>query len=129
MASNAQFVGESRRRDEMGVEIPSLADDYDSMDVMQTALSGMRSAGTRIAASAHNLANLQTENFQPQRVNQTSRASGGSEARVQESGSAARVSIAQEVVAQIQAKTQYTGSLRVLDVGSEMRGQLLDILA
>ena len=96
---------------------------------MQTARAGMRSAETQIAVSAHNLANLQTENFRPQRAHQTSLASGGSTARVDEPRAAASVSIGREVVDQVQAKTQYTASLRVLEADSDLRGQLLDILA
>lgn len=111
------------------LQIPVSADDIHPMDAMTTALSGMQSAQTRISTSAHNLANLLTRDFEPLRSDQVTRASGGSEAHVSPSGRAEPVSIAREVVDQIQASTQYTASLRVLEVGADLRGSLLDILA
>ena len=87
----------------------------------------MQSAQTRVAVSAHNVANLLTEDFRPQRVVQTSSAAGGSTARVQQSADPAPVSLAREGVGQIQASTQYPASARVFEVGADMRGQLLDL--
>ena len=97
------------------------------MDALGIALSGMQSAETRVAVSAHNVANWMTEGFRPQRVVQSSRAGGGSDARVQQADRPARVSLAREAVGQIQASTQYTASARVFQVGAEMRGQLVDL--
>lgn len=97
------------------------------MEALGIALSGMQSAQTRVAVSAHNVANLLTEDFRPQRAVQTSLASGGSEARVERRPDPAPVSLAREVVGQIQASTQYSASARVFAVGAEMRGTLLDL--
>lgn len=99
------------------------------MDTLGIALSGMQSASTRVAVSAHNVANLLTEGFRPQRVEQTSQASGGSRASVATAPTPEPVSLDREIVDQITAKTQFKASARVLAAGLEMRGSLLDILA
>jgi flagellar hook-associated protein FlgK len=99
------------------------------MDTPGIALSGMRSAQTRVAVSAHNVANLLTEGFSPQRAVQTSLPAGGSHAMVATSPAPEPVSLEREIVDQIVAKTQFKASARVLDVDLEMRGSLLDILA
>lgn len=99
------------------------------MDTMGIALSGMQSASTRVAVSAHNVANLLTEGFRPQRATQTARASGGSQAMVSTADEPEAVDLEREIVGQIEAKTQYKASARVLRTESEMRGSLLDIFA
>lgn len=99
------------------------------MEVLGIALSGMQSASTRVTVSAHNVANLLTRDFRPQRAEQTAQASGGSSASVRQSARPEPVSLEREIVGQIEARTQYTASARVFAVGAEMRGQLLDILA
>ncbi len=99
------------------------------MDAMGIALSGMQSAQTRVAVSAHNVANLLTDGFRPQRVMQTSAPSGGSQASVTTAPSPEPVSLEQEIVDQIVSKTQYAASARVLGVVAEMRGSLFDLFA
>lgn len=99
------------------------------MDGMGIALSGMQSAQTRVAVSAHNVANLLTTNFHPQRAVQTSVASGGSRATLTTAAAPGPVDLDREVVDQIVAKTQYAASARVLGVDLELKGSLLDILA
>lgn len=98
------------------------------MDALGIALSGMQSAGTRVAVSAHNVANLLTGDFRPQRALQTSLPSGGARVSVEQSAGPERVSLAREVVGQMQAGVQYSASARVFQVGADMRGQLVDLL-
>lgn len=98
------------------------------MEVLGIALSGMQSAQKRVGVSAHNVANLLTEDFRPQRATQTSLASGGSSVQVTQSASSEPVSLEREIVGQIMASTQYSASARVFEVGAEMRGRLIDIL-
>jgi len=97
------------------------------MEALGIALSGMQSAQTRVAVSAHNVANLLSEDFRPQRAVQTSVAAGGSQVRVAQSPDPAPVSLAREVVGQIQASTQHSAGARVFAVGAEMRGTLIDL--
>jgi len=99
------------------------------METLGIALSGIQSAQTRVAVSAHNVANLLTEDFRPQRVHQTQSPSGGSQTRVLQSRDPEPVSLEREIVSQIQAKTAYTASARVFEVGAELQGALLDIFA
>ena len=98
-----------------------------SMDALGIALSGIQGAQTRVAVSANNVANLLTEDFRPQRVVQTARAGGGTDARVETSERPGRVRLAREAVEQIQASAQYSASARVFEVGAELRGQLVDL--
>ncbi|MFK7896520.1 MAG: flagellar basal body rod C-terminal domain-containing protein [Myxococcota bacterium] len=97
------------------------------MDALSNALSGMQSASARVATSAHNVANLLTEDFRPQRAVQESKKGGGSSVRVRTSDSAKPVQLEREIIDQMQASTQYTASARVVSVASEMRGSLLDL--
>ena len=100
-----------------------------SVNIANTALAGMNSSQTRIATSAHNLANLLTSEFRPLRSDQVALKSGGSEARVSQASRPEHVDIAREIVGQIQASTQYNASLRVLAVDAELRGVLIDMFA
>ncbi|HIF95027.1 MAG TPA: flagellar basal body rod protein [Myxococcales bacterium] len=99
------------------------------MGTLGIALSGIQSAQTRIGVSAHNVANYLTEDFRPQRVVQTAAPSGGTRARVQQSRDPEPVSLEREIVSQITAKTAYTASVRVFEVGAKLEGALLDIFA
>ncbi|MAG31900.1 MAG: flagellar basal body rod protein [Deltaproteobacteria bacterium] len=116
-------------RADAAVNIPPAMDESLYMEVLGIALSGMQSASTKVAVSAHNLANLLTEDFRPQRATQTAQPGGGSHTTVLQSSRPEPVGIAREVVSQIQASSQYGASAKVFKVGAEMRGQLLDILA
>lgn len=99
------------------------------MDTFSIAISGMQSASTRIAVSAHNVANLLTRDFQPQRAVQTAQASGGSQATVEDAPSSDGVDLEQAFVDQILARTQFKASARIVGVEADLRGSLLDVLA
>ena len=99
------------------------------MDPLAIAASGIRSAELRLAASAHNVANLGTPSFRPLRADQVSVAGGGSAARVQQEPTPREVDFAREVVEQMRASFQLNASLRVYATVSETRGHLLDLLA
>ncbi len=99
------------------------------MDTLSVALSGLQSADLRLDASAHNVANLTTEEVRPLRVVQEERLGGGSVARIDRAASPRPVDRLHEAVEQIRARSQYIASLRVLAVEDDLRGQLTDILA
>lgn len=89
------------------------------------SLSGMKAAQTSLDASAHNLANLQTEGFRRQRVMQSTQADGGlttSLSRSSEAGNA----IETDLVGQLVAKNQFLANLAVFKTGDQMMGSLLD---
>ena len=98
------------------------------METLGIALSGLQSADRRIAVSAHNVANLLSEDFRPQRAIQTTQAAGGSAVRVETAPRAEPVSLEREVVDQMLASVQYSASARVFQVGAETKGQLIDLL-
>lgn len=111
------------------LSVRSAGDETEVMDVLSVALTGMQGAETRLAVSAHNVANLLTGDFRPLRATQSTAPGGGSQVRVDPSASPGRTSLVRETVDQMLASTQYTASARVFAVGAEMRGQLVDLLA
>lgn len=98
------------------------------MDVAAIARSGMRSAELRLAASAHNIANLETENFHPLLVHQVS-TSPGSAAHVERAAKARPVDLLDELVEQLRAAHQFKASLRVLGVSETLYGASVDLFA
>jgi flagellar basal body rod protein FlgC len=99
------------------------------MDANAIALSGIRSAELRMAASAHNVANLSTEPFRPLRVVQSALPGGGVTAHAEAVPIPEEVDLAAEVAAQIEARTQFIASLRALAANRELQGSLLDLFA
>ena len=98
------------------------------MDVLGIAASGLHSAEVRLAASAHNVANLTTESYRPVRVMQREGDIGGSTARIDQTASPRPVDLVHEVVEQSQASFQYKASLHLFAVEFELRGQLFNAL-
>ncbi len=90
------------------------------------ALSGMNAAQTQLQASAHNVANLNTEGFSRQEVKLTQQAEGGVSASL---STATRPGPALEtdVVAQLQAKNAYLANLAVFKTQDKMAGALLNL--
>jgi len=93
------------------------------------ALTGIASATKRIEAASHNVANLQTEEFQPVRVRQSARAAGGSIAEAEVAARPEPVSVAREFIESDLAAIQAKASARLVKADLELLGSLLDILA
>lgn len=98
-----------------------------TISATSAGLSGLQAAGVRMSASAHNVANLQTEEFHPERVVQSERAEGGVSAHIERSAEPESVDLARELVDQRMADLQARASLRVIDTELEMLGSVLDI--
>ena len=98
------------------------------MNALAIGLSGLQSAEVRLAASAHNVANLTTEGFRPVRTIQEEGATGGSTARIAQVRRPAEVDLVHEAVERSRASLQYTASLRLITVDTDLRGQLADLL-
>lgn len=96
--------------------------------ISSIALSGMNAAQTQLNASAHNVANLNTEGFSRQEVSLTQQAEGGVSASV---GTASRVgtSLETDVVTQLQAKNAFLANLAVFKTQDRMAGTLMDLQA
>jgi flagellar hook protein FlgE len=96
--------------------------------ISSISLSGMQAAQTRLDASAHNIANQQTEGFQPLEVQQTTQAEGGVTSQVQRS-TGTGPSLEDDVVAQLQAKNSFLSNLQVFKTNDNMLGSLLNTRA
>ncbi len=92
------------------------------------SLSGLQAAQTRLDASAHNVANRQTEGFQPLVVQQTSDAQGGTSTRVERS-STPSPGLEDDLVQQLQAKNSFLANLKVFKAYDSMLGAQLDAQA
>lgn len=99
------------------------------MDSLAIAASGLRSAEVRLAASAHNVANLNTSSFRPVRAIQTSVKAGGSVAHMRQGSRVQEVDLAREFVEQSRASLQFKSSARVASVASKTTARLIDLLA
>lgn len=89
------------------------------------ALSGMQAAQTRLDASAHNIANLDTPGFRREEVVQSQQPGGGVSAS-RERSEAPGPSLEADVVAQLQAKNAFLANLAVFKTGNALAGVLLN---
>jgi flagellar hook-associated protein FlgK len=96
--------------------------------VSSTALSGMRAAQTALNASAHNVANQNTEKFRRQEVTNNEAANGGVTTQLRQAsqeGAAPET----DMVTQLQAKNAFLMNLSVFKSSDKMAGALLDATA
>jgi flagellar hook-associated protein FlgK len=96
--------------------------------ISSISVSGMAAAQTRLHTSAHNIANLQTDDFKRQQVKQTAESAGGVSttlSRAEKPGNALEA----DVVAQLQAKNEFLANLSVFKTANKMQGALLDVKA
>ena len=89
-------------------------------------LSGLTAAMARLNSSAHNIANVLTEDFRPLRTTQAERAEGGVDAHTEQLTEPRAVDLAQEFVEQIRAQVAARASLRAIDTSLDVLGFLLD---
>ena len=103
------------------------------------AYTGLQAANTRLQVSAHNVANSNTDGFDPQRVDQVDLRTGGVRAQVSQpdrgnpiymrDGSiteASNTDLVTETVDQMQASNAFKANLAALRTSDEMVGSLLD---
>lgn len=98
------------------------------MNVTSIALSGVQAASTRLDAAANNIANSQTPGFRRDLVAQQTQEQEGVltvVGKAQEVG----VSLAAELVEQMQATYAYRANLRTIEADKHLSGSLLDIRA
>ena len=108
----------------------------------QISLSGLSAAQARLNVSAHNTANGSTEKFQEQRVTQSERKTGGTDAdidtvelseeaqKVSDDASAPQnnVNQAEETIERIETKHSFKHNLKAIRARDEMDKKLLDTL-
>jgi hypothetical protein len=90
------------------------------------ALSGMSAAQIALQASAQNIANLNTQGFRREQVQQTAVAGGGVSVALS-STTAAGPSIEADVVGLLQSKNSFLANLAVFRADDRMMGSLLDV--
>jgi flagellar hook protein FlgE len=88
----------------------------------------MNAAQTQLRASAHNVANLATDGFRRQQVQQTPQPGGGVEATITRADNSGP-DLVQDVVTQLQAKNAFLANLSVFKTSDKMAGALLDMQA
>jgi len=100
---------------------------------LATGLSGMRAAQLRLDSSAHNVANVQTPDFQRQVVTQTARPGhGGVQARVERetatpaAGADGFGRLAEDLVQQRMSLYSFEANLRTVQAHDRMMGTLLN---
>jgi flagellar hook-associated protein FlgK len=93
--------------------------------ISSISLSGMQAAQTRLQASAHNIANAQTQGFQRQQVVQQEQAEGGTTVSMQRAASA-QSALETDVVQQLEAKNSFLANLAVYRTSNRMLGVLFD---
>ena len=90
------------------------------------SLSGMTAAQNALGVAANNVANVQTDGYRRQLVQQTTQPAGGVSTTIgtaEEAGS----SIEADMVGMLQAKNAFLANLAVFKAGDQAMGALLDI--
>lgn len=100
---------------------------------MTTALSGMQAAATRTAATANNIANVMTPDYDRLETRLVSAPSGGVIASVAPSGTpfpagASNVDPAEEMVDLMQAELAFKANASVWETGADMWDVLMSVV-
>ena len=90
-------------------------------------LSGLQAHQTMFAATANNIANVNTQGYKPQQVNVAASPSGGVDV-VSVSEASGPVSLSTEIPASITHEVAYTALAQVIKVDQQLSGALIDML-
>lgn len=106
-----------------------MADERGMSSLLSIAQTGLQAAQRRLDVSAHNIANMNTPGYTPQRVRETALAPlsgvGAEVVRANQPG----VALEEEAVAQIAARIAYAANVFVLRGAQQTTGTLLDVRA
>ncbi len=108
------------------VELNTLREQAVLLKAMDRAVSGMRLAEAKLAASAHNTANALTEGFSRVQVDGVTVPDGGVDMNVSTLPAEDGPDIVAEVIEQKSAVTLYRANLKVVKATDEMIGDLLN---
>ena len=95
-------------------------------NVSSIAQSGFEAYTTRLDVSANNVANVNTENFQPSKITMSSRQNGGVDTTVAKAGD--QVDISREAVEMLSTINGFKANLQVAKADREMTKSMLDII-
>lgn len=103
-------------------------------NVSNIAVAGLRAAEARFAARAENIANANTQGYNPLTAEQISTAVGpvvrlSRQEKLRSADKQPEVDLARELTDLITIKYDYKASVKVLRTADELNGTLLDILA
>lgn len=99
------------------------------MDLMSTGLSGLKASSLSLAATANNVANLNTTDYKAKRVDFEEIAQGGVRAAVVRENPESGVDLASEIVnLQVQSGS-YKANLKVIQTADEILGATLNMKA
>mgnify|MGYP000455486734 CR=1 FL=1 len=96
--------------------------------VSSIALSGMNAAQSSLVTSAHNIANLGTQAFRREEVQQRTAAAGGVSTSVTPAAMPGN-DLERDVVSQLSARNAFLANLAVFRVSNEMASTLLSLRA
>lgn len=106
-----------------------MAQSHPMAPISSIASSGMQAAQQRLQASAHNVANVQTEGFTRLEVVQQARSEAGGVDAATRRAASVGVSLESEVVDQLSARNAFVANAAVFRTADRMAGALLDIYA
>lgn len=89
----------------------------------------MNAAQTRLDVAGHNIANLSTQDFTRQEVQQSDSVNGGVNVSLTSSSAGSGNNLEADMVEQLQSKSLYQANLSVLKANIAMMGTLIDIKA
>jgi len=95
--------------------------------ISSISLSGMNAAQTALSASAFNIANLGTDDFRRQRVEQTSTVQPGVSATLGQAAVPGDAMVT-DLVDMLQAKNAFLANLAVFKTSAKLAGTLLDTI-
>ena len=96
---------------------------------VNSSFSGMSAAQARLDVSAHNIANLGTQNFTRQETRQSDSVNGGVNVSLVSGSASVGNNLEADMVEQFQSKSLYQANLTVLKASNDMIGTLIDIKA
>lgn len=96
--------------------------------ITSIALSGLHAASTRLATSAHNIANTQTPGFRRQVTTQAASPEGGVSVGLTQAAEPGE-SLAEDVVQQVAARYAFEANVLTIRTQDRMLGSLLDVSA
>jgi flagellar hook protein FlgE len=98
------------------------------LSLASIAQSGLQAAQTRLGASAHNVANGQTEGFKRVQAQAAAQPQGGVQVTLSRAATEG-ADLNQDVVDQLSAKQSFAANLAVLKTADRVMGSLLDTQA
>jgi flagellar basal body rod protein FlgC len=109
-----------------GVELNTLREQAMLLKAMDRAVSGMRLAESKLAASAHNTANTLTDGFARVQAEGAEARDGGVEVNISSLPPESGPDPVAEIIEQKSAAVMYRANLKVVKTAEEMIGEILD---